>query len=179
MPLTEQQRDFLKRVNLPDDAIEGLNGLNEVGKATGRERKELTTADGQDASKDASEFVTKEDFLTALEAVASPLVEAIKQQNALIVEQGQAISDLTASLNEVKSVTRNGIAEVVEMTPKASLADVARNSIFGSQSSARLGDSDPLKGKHPEETASEKAGQTGIAFLDTLIDRTYSGAVGG
>lgn len=181
MPLTQQQRDFLKRVQLPDDAINGLDGLDEVGKAAGRERKELTTeaTAADDAEKAAPEFVTKEDFLAALQAIASPLVEAIKSQNALIVEQGAAIADLSASLNEVKSVARNGLAEIVEMTPKASLADVARNSIFGQQSAVRLADNDPLKGKQPAETQSEKAGQTGIAFLDSLIDRTYAGANGG
>lgn len=183
MPLTADQRAYLERVNLSKDAIDGLDGLGELGKASGRERKDVTQEGGDEATATASKsepsFVTKEEFVEAISAVATPLIDALKQQNALIVQQGETIANLQASINEVKSIGKDNLAAATELTPSASLADMTRNSIFGGNSKAKLADNDPLKGKKPEETAEEKAVYTGVSFLDNLIERTYTGANGG
>lgn len=181
MPLSDEQRAHLNEMKLPKSVIDGLDGLGEIGKNAGRESKEaapaaaITTTDAGDAVVTA-ELVTRKEVADTLGELFTPLVDAIKQQNELIVQQGAAISNLEAELKELKAVGKAGLAAVVEQTPAASLSDMTRASIFSANSPAKLSDNDPLKGKKPEETDEKARVFTGVSFLDNIIAGSYDGS---
>jgi len=177
MPLSDEQLAHLQAVKLPQNVIDGLNGLGEIGKQAGRERKETTalepTTGVETTEKSTVEFVTKQEVAESLGTLFSPILDALKQQNDLILQQGQALADMQAEMKEMRSTQSGTIAEQVGLTPSASIADLASARIFGQNSPARVNDTDPLKGKKPAETAAPKTVNTGVDFLDSLIERSY------
>lgn len=169
MPLTDDQRTFLQQVGLPSNVIDGLDNLNALGKEAeeqGRERKEAEPSPVESAPVEQvreEPAVTKQEIAESLSQVLTPLIDSIKS----IAER---LASVEAQLSEVKS--KPVIDE--DMTPKSSMTDLLRASIFGETSAARVKDNDPIVDQKPVETEAPKESYTGVQFLDGIISRSYT-----
>lgn len=169
MPLTADQMTFLGDVGLPKEAIDSLNGLGRLGKAAeeeGRDRKEASEQPETptQAEKEAVVYVTKEEVAQALGMIMTPVIDALK-------ELAPRIAALEATVKEQQVAKEQ--AQQQEMTPKASLADLTRQSIFGNQS-AQVKQGDPLLQAAPEQNQADQFDTgTGSSFLNGIVGRAY------
>jgi len=174
--LTDDQRKFLHDMDFDDMSIEqiegSISGMKQSADASGVDRKEapaLNKDEGEAAAAptgDAEEAptpVTREEIAAALQAVVTPLID---QLAALQAAMGSVNSEVKALKGAAAEVQKQ-----VNLTPRASLAELATKTVFGSKE-ARVAPGSNLAKAAPEEAQEEDPQVTASSFLDALIQNS-------
>jgi hypothetical protein len=194
MTIPEEKRQELLERGLPEQTLSALEERNkkkaETAEAEGVKSKETEEATAvpeatQEADStesvpetekpvekkdaEASEFPTRQEVAEAVANVVAPVVEDLKSK---FEELTNKYDEAMKQLAEFKESDDKRIKEIVQMTPRDSLASLMLSRFTERASTSKqtkVGENDSLLKKQPrEEESKEEVGGTGIRFIDKM-----------
>lgn len=174
----EKRQALVQEWGLSDNLLslieQGNEAQAEEAKEQGLESKEAEPVEPEPAEEEVKEEaapeaeedapavdpLTREEVAEALNAVATPIVQALEGLSA-------RLDALTKDLAALKETDEAKIAEKAELTPAASLMDLINLRAVGSDA-ARIDGRTSLAKSAPAETEPPTPRVTGIPFLDAL-----------
>lgn len=191
MTIPEEKRQELLQRGLPEQTLSALEERNkkkaetataegiksketeettavpEATQEVSTETPETTPVEKKDA--EASEFPTRQEVAEAVANVVAPVVEDLKSKfEELTAKYDEAMKQLA----EFKESDDKRLKEIIQMTPRDSLASMMLSRFTDRASTSKqtkVGDNDNLLKKQPrEEKPKEDVGGTGIRFIDKM-----------
>lgn len=180
----EKKQALIQKWGLKPELLEELEALNaedaKKAVAAGVERKEQTVEQTPPAQPEkdkqvsepqvpqpptpAEQPVTRQEIADAIAAVVVPMIETTNK-NVTTLEA--TLTTLTKELETLKQADEEKIVKQASGIPAASLSALIFQRVVGNDKTT-VKDGDPLANSKPKEAETPK-GNTGIAFLDTLL----------
>lgn len=184
MTIPEEKRQELLKRGLPEETLSALEERNKVKAETavaeGIKSKETeetqpvpeeTKVEEPVETEDVktSEFPTRQEVAEAVASVISPKIEAL---NVKLEELSTKYDEVTKQLSEIQTSDEKRIKEIIQMTPRDSLASLMASRLTERASSSKqtkVGDNDNLLKTKPREEQPPEVSRVGIPFIDNML----------
>ena len=161
--VTEEQKKLLVEMKFSEDQITQLESLRKDVDPDLKEKEEVLP-EAEVKTEVKSEPVEEKD---------SPLRDEVATALTDLAGSVKALSDIVIAIktdvDTLKKSDETKIAEKAQDTPRASLADLVRMSVIGSDSSARIDGRTTLAKDGPQETEPALPTISGIPFIDDML----------
>ncbi len=180
----EKRQELLDR-GLPEETLSALEERNkkkaETATAEGIKSKETeevqpvpettpepeTEKPVENKDAEASEFPTRQEVAEAVANVIGPIVDDLGTKIEAI---GKQLKEAQDQLNEFKVSDEKRIKEIIQLTPRDSLATMMTSRFERASSSkqTKVGEGDNLLKTKPREEENKDTGGIGIPFIDKM-----------